>query len=115
MLGKINTVDLYAAGHEFSGGRGVELFQHVELTGPISGITPTMILAGSIEVPSNFFGKSGKHYFSAAYSTQDGVDFSDPYLLLPTTPSPAPTDDRWYFAYAFEQTLWRDANDPKKA
>ena len=154
MLGKINTVDLYAAGHEFSGGRGVELFQHVEFTGPISGITPPMILGGivsvktkpakftlmvydpvsqtmrsgfadpfgegitfngSVEVPSNFFGKSGKHFFSAAYSTQNGVDFSDPYLLLPTTPPPATTDDRWYFAYAFEQTLWRDANDPKKA
>ena len=154
MLGKINTVDLYAAGHEFSGGRGVELFQHVEFTGPVSGITPPMVLGGiisvktkpakfklmvydpvsqsmrsgfadpfgegitfngSVEVPSNFFGKSGKHFFSAAYSTQNGVDFSDPYLLLPTTPPPATTDDRWYFAYAFEQTLWRDANDPKKA
>ena len=154
MLGKINTVDLYAAGHEFSGGRGVELFQHVEFTGPISGITPPMILGGilsvktkpakftlmiydplsqtmrsgfadpfgegvtfngSIEVPSNFFEKSGKHFFSAAYSTQDGVDFSDPYLLLPSTPPPATTNDRWYFAYAFEQTLWRDPNAPKKA
>ena len=154
MFGKINTVDLYAAGHEFSGGRGVELFQHVEFTGPISGITPPMILGGilsvktkpakftlmiydplsqtmrsgfddpfaegvtfngSVEVPSNFFGKSGKHFFSAAYSTQDGVDFSDPYLLLPSTPPPATTNDRWYFAYAFEQTLWRDPNAPKKA
>ena len=154
MFGKINAVDLYAAGHEFSGGRGVETFQHIEFVGPISGITPPMIFGGivsvkttpanftlmiydpvsatmrsgfadpfaqgvtfngSVELASNFFGKSGKHIFSAAYSTQDGTSFSDPYLLLPTTPPAARTDDRWYAAYAFEQTLWRDAANPKKA
>lgn len=36
-------------------------------------------------------------------------------MLLPNTPPAAKKDGRWYFAYAFEQTLWRDANDPKKA
>ncbi len=116
MFGKINTVDLYDAGREFSGGRGVEQFQHVQFVAPISGITPPMILGGiasvktdpakytlmvydpenktrkngfekpfdkgvtfngSVEVPSNFFNLSGKHIFSAAYSTQDGLDLTD--------------------------------------
>jgi len=154
MFGKINAVDLYAAGREFSGGRGVDLFQHLEFTAPISGITPPMFFGGivsvktepakltlmiydpatatmhsgfcdpfaqgvtvnaSLEIESNFFGRSGKHVFSGAYGTQDGTSLSDPYLLLPTTPPPARTEDRWYFAYAFEQTLWRDAGDPTKA
>jgi porin len=70
---------------------------------------------GSVELASNFFGKSGRHIFSAAYSTQDGTSFSDPYLLLPTTPSPERTTDRWYASYAFEQTLWRAAENSKEA
>lgn len=153
MLGKINTVDLYAAGREFSGGRGVELFQHLEFAGPITGITPPMLFGGlvsirttpakftlmiydpvattmrsgltdpfgdgvtfngSVEMQSNFNNQSGKHFFSTAYSTQDGRDFSDPNLLLPSQPV-TNKDDRWFLSYAFEQTLWRNPQDPKKA
>lgn len=155
MFGKINTVDLYDAGREFSGGRGVEQFQHVQFVAPISGITPPMILGGiisvktepakytlmvydpenktrkngfekpfakgvtfngSVELPSNFFSLSGKHIFSAAYSTQNGLDLTDiPQLILPGTPPPDSKSDRWYLSYAFEQSLWRDKTDPTKA
>ncbi|CAG7857621.1 hypothetical protein MCAMS1_02518 [biofilm metagenome] len=155
MFGKINTVDLYDAGREFSGGRGIEQFQHLEFTAPVSGITPPMILGGiisvktkpakytlmiydpanqvrkngfekpfdkgvsfngSVEVPSNFFDLSGKHIFSAAYSTQNGLDFEDiPQLLIPNAPPLGKKSDRWFLSYAFEQTLWRDTVDPQKA
>ncbi|MEQ1739874.1 MAG: carbohydrate porin [Methyloglobulus sp.] len=155
MFGKINMIDLYDAGREFSGGRGIEQFQHVQFVAPISGITPPTILGGivsvktkpakytlmiydpanqvrktgfenpfdkgvtfngSVELPSNFFGRSGKHVFSAAYSTQNGIDFADiPQLLLPEAPPPGNKGDRWYLSYAFEQSLWRDAVDPQKA
>ena len=154
MFGKINAIDLYDGSREFSGGRGVEQFQHLEFVAPASGITPPMIFGGivsvktrpakftlmiydpanqtrqtgfehpfesgvtfngSMELASDFFGQSGKHVFSAAYSTKDSTDFSDPYLLLPTTPPPGTKDGLWYFAYAFEQTLWRDAADARKA
>jgi hypothetical protein len=67
-------------------------------------------------LPSNFFWQSGRHIFSAAYSTQKGIDFADiPQLLLPTTPPPSKKDNRWYLSYAFEQSLWRDTVDPQKA
>jgi porin len=154
LFGKINTIDLYDGGREFSGGRGIEQFAHVMFVAPLSGITPPMIFGGvvsvktqpakftlmvydpanqtrwtgfehpfgsgvtfngSMELASDFFGKSGKHVFSAAYTTKDSTDFSDPYLLLPTTPPPGTKDGYWYFAYAFEQTLWRDAADARKA
>ncbi len=153
MFGKINMVDMYAAGREFTGGRGIELFQHVEFVAPLSGITPPTIFGGiisvktepakftlsiydpqnqtqqtglehpfsegvvfngSVQLASDFFGKSGKHIFSAAYSTKQVTSFGDPYLLLPTTPPPDKEDGYWYCAYAFEQTLWRDAQDARK-
>lgn len=157
LLGKINMLDMYDAGREFSGGRGIEQFQHIEFIAPISGITPPMIfgsiislktdpakftlmiydpqsqtrqtglehpfeqgqtLNGSVELPSQFFGKSGKHIFSAAYSTQNGMDFRDvPELLLPDAAAntqPREKGHRWFYSYAFEQTLWRDAGNPER-
>lgn len=154
LFGKINTIDLYATGREFSGGRGVELFQHLMLSAPVTGVTPPMLLGGiasiktdaakftlmvydpqnqtrqtgfehpfdtgvgingSMQIDSNFFGRPGKHFFSAAYSTEDKTNLSDPYLLLPTTPPPAKKNGTPFISYAFEQTLWRDATDPKQA
>jgi len=155
MFGKINTIDLYDSGREFSGGRGIEQFQHIQFVAPLTGITPPMILGGivslktepakytlmvydpenktrknvfenpfasgvsfngSLELPSNFFDQTGKHVFSVAYSTQNGIDFADiPQLLLPEAPPPGNKEGRWYLAYAFEQSLWRDKLDPSKA
>lgn len=154
LFGKINMVDMYDAGREFTGGRGIDQFQHIEFVAPASGITPPTIFGGiisvktrpakftlmvydpqnqtqqtgfehpfaegvvfngSVELVSDFFGKSGKHIFSAAYSTRNVSSFDDPYLLLPTTPRPDVEEGYWYCAYAFEQTLWRDAQDARKA
>ena len=153
-FGKINTINAYDAGREFSGGRGIEQFMHVALVAPPSGVVPPMIFGGilsvrtkpanftlmvydpedrtresgfedafgdgvvfngTIALPSNFFARSGRHFFNAVYSTMERTDFSDPYLLLPGTPPPATKGGTWYFGYAFEQTLWRDAHDPAKA
>ncbi len=50
MFGKINMVDMYDAGREFSGGRGIEQFQHLEFTAPMSGIVPPMIFGGILSV-----------------------------------------------------------------
>lgn len=50
MLGRINMVDMYDLGREFSGGRGAEQFQHLEFTAPFSGITPPMIFGGIASV-----------------------------------------------------------------
>lgn len=155
MFGKINMIDLYDAGREFSGGRGVEQFQHLQFVAPISGITPPTMLggilsvktepakytfmvydpdnkvrktgfenpfdkgvnfSGSVELASRFFEQTGKHVFSAAYSTQNGIDLADiPQLVLPGTPAPGSKSNRWYLSYSFEQSLWRDPTDPTKA
>jgi porin len=50
MFGKINTMDLYDADREFSSGRGIEQFQHVQFVAPLSGITPPMIFGGIVSV-----------------------------------------------------------------
>lgn len=155
MAGKISTVDLYSAGREFSGGRGVERFQHLEFAAPASGITPSMILGGivsvatdpakltlmvydpdskigqtgfdrpfekgtslngSVELGGSLLGRTSRHIFSAAYSTQDGVDFDDiPDLVLPRSTPPGNRDNRWFLSYALEQTLWRDEAVPSRA
>lgn len=155
MAGKINTVDLYSAGREFSGGRGVERFHHLEFAAPASGITPSMILGGVISIPAEpakftlmiydpdskigqtamdrpfdkgtsfngsvelggtFMGRKSRHILSAAYSTQDGVDFEDiPELLLPRSTPVGSRDNRWFLSYAVEQTVWRDEAVPARA
>ena len=53
MFGKINMVDMYALSHEFTGGRGIELFQHLEFTAPLSGIVPPMIFGGIASVQTD--------------------------------------------------------------
>jgi porin len=155
MAGKINTVDLYSAGREFSGGRGVERFHHLEFAAPASGITPSMILGGVVSIPAEpakftlmiydpdskigqtamdrpfekgtsfngsvelggtFMGRKSRHILSAAYSTQDGVDFEDiPELLLPRSTPVGSRDNRWFLSYAVEQTVWRDEAVPARA
>jgi len=155
MAGKINTIDLYSAGREFSGGRGVERFHHLEFAAPASGITPSMMLGGvisvatdpakfnlmvydpdskigqtgfdrpfekgtslngSVELGGTLLGQKARHIFSAAYSTQDGVDFNDiTDLVLPRLTPPGNRDNRWYLSYALEQTLWRDESAPGRA
>jgi hypothetical protein len=67
---------------------------------------------GSVDLPNNFLGQFGKHIFSAAYSTQNGIYFEDiPQLTLPTEPTPSKKNNRWYLSYAFGQSLWRDTVD----
>lgn len=53
MFGKINMVDMSDLSHDFSGGRGVEQFQHLEFTAPLSVIVPPMIFGGIISVQTD--------------------------------------------------------------
>ena len=156
-VGKINMIDVYASGREFSGGRGIETFQHIEFVAPASGIVPPAIfgaigtlivppaavtlmvydpknalnrpafedlfedgvtLYGSILIGTRWFERAGKHIFTGAFSTRDGIDLGDvPELFLPpgSADGLSTTKNRWYVSYAFEQTLWRSEQDPQKA
>ena len=73
---------------------------------------------GTLEGKFTVFEQLSKHSVSLAYSTQNGIDLADlPQLALP--PESQETldrkENRYYISYAFEQTLWRSASNPKKA
>ena len=52
-VGKINMIDVYASGREFSGGRGIETFQPSEFVAPAHGIVPPAIFGaiGTVILP----------------------------------------------------------------
>ena len=52
-VGKINMIDVYASGREFSGGRGIETFQRIAFVAPVSGIVPPAIFGaiGTVILP----------------------------------------------------------------
>jgi porin len=156
-VGKINMVDAYTGGREFSGGRGIEKFQHIAFVAPVSGIVPVAMfgaigsvavspatftlmvydaksalnrtgledpfaegvaLSGSVQLVSQWFQRSGKHVLTAIWSSQDGIDLRNlPDVNLPAGSADrlSKTRERYYFSYAFEQTLWRSQADPRKA
>jgi porin len=155
--GKINMVDAYAGGREFSGGRGIEKFEHIAFVAPVSGIVPVAIfgaigsatfspatfslmvydpksalnrtgledpfaegvaLSASVQLQSRWFERSGKHVLTSVWSNQDGIDLRNlPDLNLPTGSADklSKKRERFYFSYAFEQTVWRSQADSKKA
>lgn len=76
--------------------------------------TEGVSIRGSVEFPVTLAGLPGHQALTALYSTQGGTDLSslDGILL----PSPVPgtaelKDSRYYFAWSFDQTLVRSAQD----
>jgi porin len=156
-VGKINMVDSYGSAREFSGGRGIEKFQHIAFVAPVTGIVPAVIfgaigtvtaphvtfslmvydpksaltrtgfedpfeegvaLSGSVQLASRWLQRSGKHVLTAIWSSQDGINLRNlPDVNLPAGSADrlSKTRERYYFSYAFEQTLGRSQADPRKA
>jgi porin len=184
--GKMNMFDFYAAGHQFSGGRGIEGFWNTAFVGPPSGIIPVAMfgaiatykikpLAFTLMVydPTDALNRTGlAHPFSAGVSVRGSVDLSSNLWGLPRTdsvaatissepgtdfttipdlgkfadtssfrnaliqaliinaifggnaesslppqliPPPSEKRGRYWLGYSFEQTLWQNPADPKKA
>jgi porin len=100
-FGKMNMFDFYAAGHQFSGGRGIEGFWNTAFVGPPSGIVPVSMFGaiGSYKVkplaftlmvydPTDALNRTGfEDPFSAAVSVRGSVDLSSNPLGLPRTDS----------------------------
>jgi porin len=75
-------------------------------------------LNGSIQVGTRWFERSGKHIFTGAWSSRDGIDLGElQELFLPpgSADTLSTTANRWYVSYAFEQTLWRSDREPQRA
>jgi len=68
--------------------------------------TDGVTFRGSVEIPVVIAGRSGHQGFTAAYSTQDGTDLAglgDIILPPPGAGTVGIKNDRYYFAYSFDQ------------
>lgn len=72
---------------------------------------------GALTVPIKIAGLDGYQNIKAAFSTQEGIDFSSiPELALPPEAegSLRSKDGRWYFAYSFQQYLYQNPENPQQ-
>ena len=71
-------------------------------------------IRGNIDIPVTIFGLSGHQGFAAAYSNEPGTDLETlgELFLPPAGPSFGVKNDRYYFAYVFDQYLYRSKEDP---
>ncbi len=71
---------------------------------------------GTVEFPVTIAGLKGHQGFVACYSTKNGNDLGTlDGLLLPGWPATVATkNDRYYFAYTFDQYLYQSKENPKE-
>lgn len=72
---------------------------------------------GSVDLPVTIAGLSGRQGLVALYSTEQGTDLDDigDTFLPPFPPgSPDVKDDNYYFAYSFDQALYRGSENSKE-
>jgi porin len=69
---------------------------------------------GTVEFPVTIAGRSGHQGLVALYSTKDGTEKDDPRdTLIPLWPgNRGPRDDRYYFAYTFDQYIYQSKENP---
>jgi len=69
---------------------------------------------GTVEFPVTIAGRSGHQGLVALYSTKDGTEKDDPRdTLIPLWPKKVGTEnDRYYFAYTFDQYLYQSKENP---
>ena len=67
---------------------------------------------GSVEFPVSIAGRRGHQGFTARFSTMGGTERD---INLPGWPETISTkDDRYYFAYTFDQSLYQSRQNPKE-
>jgi porin len=74
-------------------------------------------IRGSVDFPVTIAGRSGHQGFVALYSTKDGTDLEtlDEIFLPPPSPGTVGIkNDRYYFAYTFDQYLYQSKENPKE-
>ena len=136
LFGKINMMDM-AARTPFKGGAGIDSFWNLSFVAPPSTFglwvyDPTSVvnktgfedpfangttIRGSVDFPVTIGGLSGHQGFVALYSTEEGADLNDiGDTFLPPFPPDYPDikDDNYYFAYSFDQYLYRVSENSKE-
>jgi len=72
-------------------------------------------IRGSVDFPVTIGGLSGHQGFVALYSTEDGTDLEDiGDTFLPPFPPADIKDSGYYFAYTFDQYLYRASENSKE-
>jgi len=71
---------------------------------------------GTVEFPVTILGRSGHQGFVALYSSQSGTDLStlDDLLIPPWPATVGLENNRYYFAYTFDQYLYQSLENPKE-
>jgi porin len=70
---------------------------------------------GTVEFPVTIGGLSGHQGFVALYSTEKGnAPDTDDGILLPQFPPVGIKNDRYYFAYTFDQYLYQSKENPRE-
>jgi len=72
---------------------------------------------GTVDIPVTIAGRTGHQGFVALYSTMNGTDLeglSDIIVLPPPPGTIGIKNSRYYFAYSFDQYLYRSALNPKE-
>lgn len=70
---------------------------------------------GSIDFPVTIAGRSGHQGFVALYSTENGTDLETlDDILFPPIPAGDTKNDRYYFAYLFDQYLYQSTENPRE-
>ena len=71
---------------------------------------------GTVEFPVSIAGSSGHQGFVALYSTKNGNDLGSlDGLIIPEWPNSVKTkNDRYYFAYTFDQYLYQSKRNPRE-
>ena len=72
-------------------------------------------IRGSVSFPVSISGQSGHQGLAASYSNKPGTDLEDlDGILYPPVPSPGNKDDRYYFAYTIDQSIYQSKENPKE-
>jgi carbohydrate-selective porin OprB len=101
LAGKMNMLDFYAAGHKFSGGRGIEGFWNIAFVGPPSGVVPVglfgaigtyksdpLAFTAMVYDPRDALNRTGfEHPFSEGVTVKSSVDLTSKPFGLPRTDS----------------------------
>jgi porin len=72
-------------------------------------------IRGSVSFPVRLFGAGGHQALAASYSNKSGTDLESlDDTIDPPVPTGSKKDDRYYFAYSFDQFLYQSKENPKE-